>query len=72
MSDEIQELKDMVKGLQNRVNILNKQLILNKPPVYKTPKSYILFQEYLNNEDLDDNKLIYGYDFKFKSDLSNH
>ncbi|MFW6242611.1 MAG: hypothetical protein ACOC2W_00470 [bacterium] len=35
---------------------------------FKKPKATLLIQEYLNNEDLDFNNKIYGYDFQIKQD----
>ena len=63
--------KFLLTGLKNRINILNKQLILNNHKINqsnKIPIANILIQEAINNEDMDQNGEIYGYDFIIEED----
>ena len=60
---ETDNFEFILKGVKNRLNILNKQVIMQKKSQTKIPTANRLIQESQNNEDLDDNGLIYGYDF---------
>lgn len=52
-----------LSNIKNMIESLKQDIVVTKPS-----KAAILIQEYLNNEDLDNNGLIYGYDFKIKND----
>ena len=49
---ELQEIRELL-------NNLKQDIIVSKPS-----KASIFIQEYLNNEDLNNDGMIYGYDFK--------
>lgn len=56
-------------NIENQLNEIDRKLnilLMQKPP--KRSLASVFIQEYINNEDLNDDELVYGYDFIIKED----
>ena len=60
----------LLTQVKNRLNIFNKLMIKNnhnyKKNIKQIPNTYTYIQEHQNNQDFDNNGMIYGYDFIFE------